>query len=52
MAQEVQTLDARYIDGATLLALLKNLFGRGNFSIDVCAAEIASHFMLTLVEAC
>jgi hypothetical protein len=36
MAQEVQTLDARYIDGAALLALLKRLFGNGKFSIDVC----------------
>lgn len=32
---EVQTLDARYIDGATLLALLISLFGEGNFVINV-----------------
>ena len=38
MAQKVQTLDARYIDGAALLALLKRLFGQGKFSIDVRAA--------------
>jgi hypothetical protein len=31
----VQTLDARYIDGAALLALLKQLFGSGNFKISV-----------------
>lgn len=31
----VQTLDARYIDGAALLRLLKQLFGTGNFRIDV-----------------
>lgn len=31
----VQSLDARYIDGPKLLALLKNLFGTGNFSFDV-----------------
>jgi hypothetical protein len=32
---QVQTLDARYIDGAALLALLNRLFGRGNFRISV-----------------
>ena len=31
----VQTLDARYVDGAALLRLLQNLFGSGNFRIDV-----------------
>lgn len=30
----VQTLDARYIDGQALLALLTRLFGAGNFKID------------------
>lgn len=30
----VQSVDARYIDGPKLLALLKNLFGTGNFSFD------------------
>lgn len=33
--QETQTLDARYIDGAALVALLKQLFGDGNFKINV-----------------
>ena len=32
----IQTLDARYINGAALLRLLKELFGVGNFRIDVC----------------
>ena len=31
----VQTLDARYIEGAKLVRLLKQLFGAGNFKIDV-----------------
>lgn len=32
---EIQTLDARYITSADLLALLRGLFGNGNFKIDV-----------------
>jgi len=32
----IQTLDARYIDGQALLALLTRLFGQGNFRVDVC----------------
>ena len=32
---EIETLDARYIDSAALLALLKQLFGVGLFTIDV-----------------
>lgn len=32
----VQTLDARYIEGAALVTLLKKLFGPGKFVIDVC----------------
>ena len=35
MPNTVQTLDARYIDGAKLLELLKTLFGPGNFQINV-----------------
>jgi len=35
MPNTVQTLDARYIDGEKLLALLKGLFGAGNFKINV-----------------
>lgn len=35
LAQVVQTLDARYIEGAAMVALLIRLFGRGNFSFDV-----------------
>jgi len=35
LAQVVQTLEARYIEGAAMVALLIRLFGRGNFSIDV-----------------
>ena len=31
-----QTLDARYIDGQALLALLTRLFGQGKFRLDVC----------------
>jgi hypothetical protein len=37
MPHTIQTLNARYIDGAALLALLVRLFGRGNFKIDVCS---------------
>jgi len=36
---EIQTLEARYIDGAALLALLLRLFGQGNFTIDVSWPE-------------
>lgn len=32
---EIQTLDARYIDGAALLRLLVELFGLNNFKLDV-----------------
>lgn len=32
---QIQTLDARYINSAALLALLKQLFGIGSFTIDV-----------------
>ena len=32
----VQTLAGRYVDGAALLRLLKELFGVGSFRIDVC----------------
>lgn len=35
MAGVIQTLDARYIDGAKLVTLLRGLFGQGNFKIDV-----------------
>ena len=35
MTQEIQTLEARYIDGEKLLALLNDLFGAGNFFVDV-----------------
>lgn len=35
MPLQVQTLDARYIDGAKLVKLLKDKFGEGNFSFDV-----------------
>jgi hypothetical protein len=35
LEQVVQTLDARYIEGAAMVALLIRLFGRGNFSINV-----------------
>jgi hypothetical protein len=31
----IQALDARYIDGAKLVALLVQLFGAGNYRIDV-----------------
>lgn len=34
-SKAVQTLDARYIDGAKLVALLQQLFGAGHFRIDV-----------------
>jgi len=34
-SKAVQTLDARYIDGAKLLTLLQQLFGAGQFRIDV-----------------
>jgi hypothetical protein len=34
-SKAVQTLDARYIDGAKLVALLQQLFGVGHFGIDV-----------------
>lgn len=39
-AGEIQTLDARYVDGAALLGLLTQLFGRGNFTIDVRLVEL------------
>ena len=32
----IQTLDARYIDGAKLIALLVQLFGAGAYKINVC----------------
>jgi hypothetical protein len=51
MAQVVQTLDARYIDGAALLSLLKQLFGRGNFAIDVRPPKTPLCFLLTLNKA-
>lgn len=35
MPDTVQTLDARYIDGEKLLALLKRLFGTGSFKVNV-----------------
>jgi hypothetical protein len=34
MTQQIQTLDARYIDGAALRKLFKDWFGEGNFTID------------------
>jgi hypothetical protein len=36
MMQQIQVLDARYIDGAALLKLLKEQFAERMFTIDVC----------------
>ena len=40
MPAVVQALDARYIDGAKLVKLLKEKFGEGNFSFDVCVRAL------------
>ena len=37
MPVQVQALDARYIDGAKLVKLLREKFGEGNFAFDVCS---------------
>ena len=44
MPLHVQTLDARYIDGAKLVQLLKDKFGQGNFSFDVCVRPLREYF--------
>ena len=41
MPVQIQTLDARYIDGAKLVKLLKDKFGEGNFAFDVCVRTLA-----------
>jgi hypothetical protein len=47
---DIQTLDARYIDGALLLALLISLFGQGNFNIDVSWPEETCRNKLTNIK--
>jgi hypothetical protein len=42
MTQQIQTLDARYINGKALLKLLKEQFGEGNFAVDVCEYFLCS----------
>ena len=44
MSQQIQVLDARYVNGAALVKLLNDLFGEGNSTIDVYAPPLCPRF--------